>query len=342
MALPASVQEFKNGTFRVLWNANNSSIKGLYQENFSSFNYSSNFELTFRDGIKECYEIKCSMATVMENDVEFCYPLLKLILMTSDKKNVKQRKLIARFLGYEKEMLISSDFEVGQDGEAFPSWTVLWLEITDVGCSHCFSNLGMTETFEILIDMDPTSLRKRGQKNVLSHIAHLWESKTLADVTFKCDDRDIKAHSLIISSGSPVFAAMFQNDFKEQQEKVAVIREIKGDVFEKLLYFIYTGEIDFEFHDIAGLLVAADMYNVEFLKEECDLYLSENVTLSEATNYLILSHLHDAEELYESTLHFMRENSEAICAKKEWMSLFMKYPELGFVAMQYMVKKNVP
>ena len=162
----------------------------------------------------------------------------------------------------------------------------------------------------------------------------------MADVTFRFEERNIKAHSHIIASGSPVLAAMFNNDFKESQERIVTIKEVKADVFDKLLNYLYTGHFDLEFKDIAALLVAADMYSVFPLREACIKYLSRNVTLEQATNYLILSHLRDSEELFLATLKFIQQNSEAISNRPDWMSLIKNYPELSFIAVQFMVKKN--
>ena len=69
--------------------------------------------------------------------------------------------------------------------------------------------------------------------------------------------------------------------------------------------------------------------------------MAKNVTLPKATNYLILSHLHKAEELYKATLDYMQQNSEIVCSRPDWMSLVKNYPELGVAAMQFMVKKNL-
>ena len=71
--------------------------------------------------------------------------------------------------------------------------------------------------FNILIDLKPDrsseiSANKETAKNVLKYLEKLWEEEVLSDVTFKCGDNSIKAHTLILASGSPVLAAMLQND----------------------------------------------------------------------------------------------------------------------------------
>ena len=329
--------KLRDGLYRVLWktNSNYNHPYNYGQRGRSNYILNETSEVNLSThGVDERYKMHCSQ-------IAGGNPILTITLEKFDDQNSNfyQREITATFLGYEKKTLFSEKLK---SAVTTPSWTAEWTEITNICCQNCNSSLGMAETFEILIDMGPTTTRslKQGQESVLSHLSHLWESKTLADVTFRFEDKDIKAHTIIVSSGSPVLAAMFQSDFEEKKEKIAVIKETKSDVFEKLLYFIYTGDFDHDFHDIAALMAAADMYNVAHLKEECDLYLSKNVALEEATNYLILAHLHDAKELYKASLNCMRRNSEAIVASQDWVHLLKTHLELGLVAMQFMIKKS--
>ncbi len=223
------------------------------------------------------------------------------------------------------------------------NWTASWNEKT---CTYCYSHsqcqyCGVNHSgigFEILIDFTPGSLKK-GSQHVLDHLLNLWKTKTLADVEFQCDGKSIKAHTLILASGSPVLAAMFENDFKEKQKRVANITDIKANIFENLLQYIYTGEValETEVKDVADLLVAAEKYAVETLKEECALYLSLDLKVENAARYLVLAHLHNSTVLHEATLQFMSENSKAVCSRKDWMDIIKNYPELCFQATQLMV-----
>ena len=328
-----SVQKLKDGLYRVLWNTHSEDSCNDYFEFFSEI-YLTNF------GVDECYEMKCLMQRRRFPDRVYIpsKPSLKLTLKTEgNSENCTRRKITARFFGYEKEMYYATK------SWELPTWKAQWTEIDIIGCPDCNASLDFVETFEIFIDMDPyhstIPSSKKGQQSVLNHLAHLWESKILADVTFRCENKDIKAHICIVSSGSPVLAAMFTRDFKEKQNGIAVIKEVEAEVFEKLLYFLYTGEIDFKFKELASLMAAADMYNIASLKDECEQYLSKNVTVENATTYLILAHFHDAKRLYKATLNYMQQNSEAICARPDWRNLLKDHLELGFDAMQFIVKK---
>ncbi len=198
--------------------------------------------------------------------------------------------------------------------------------------------------FQIIVETESTHIKllKNGEKRVIDHLMKLWESKSLADVTFECAGKSFKAHTLILASGSPVLAAMFRHDLVGNRERVIDIYNINPIVFENLLRYIYTGDVGLlEISHVAQLLVAADKYDVGSLKDECAHFLSRNVTMETAAKYLLLSHLHNSAELHESTLDFMSRNAEAVCCRKDWMELIKNYPELSFIAVQRMVKKSL-
>ena len=200
--------------------------------------------------------------------------------------------------------------------------------------------------FEILIDFKPDCVAsvKKGTKHVLGYLEKLWEKKTMSDVTFKCGDEFIKAHTLILDSGSPVLAAMFQNDFKEHQERMVLITDMEAKTLENLFHHIYVGECDLlekgneDGSEVAVLLIAADKYAVDSLKEDCELHRSKILTLENVTHYLVFANLHNAKNLYESALEFISKNAKEICSRKEWMEIIQIYPELCFQAPQSMVK----
>jgi speckle-type POZ protein len=208
--------------------------------------------------------------------------------------------------------------------------------IRGIRCNYCGREIPIS--FDILIDLTPDSVisMKKGTQHVLDHLLNLWHTKTLSDVTFNCKrNTSIKAHTLILASGSPVLAAMFQHNFRENQEKVVIIKDTNPNVLEELLCYIYTGKFNSERNvDVAELLVAADKYAVETLKEECALFLSRKLTVENAAQYLVLAHLHNSSKLHEASLDFISKNAKAICSRKDWMEIIKNYPELCFQATQ--------
>jgi len=87
---------------------------------------------------------------------------------------------------------------------------------------------------------------------------------------------------------------MFQHDFEEYRTRTVVIDDTKAQVFLQLLQYLYTGTAsEMEKEDITvDLLVAADKYGVESLKEECAMLIGRNLKTENIINILILAHLH--------------------------------------------------
>ena len=211
--------------------------------------------------------------------------------------------------------------------------------------SHTCQSCGLNQirpafSVDILIDFkDGSAYIKEGEKNVLGYLTKLLNDSSLADVTFQLKNEAIKAHSIIVSAGSPVLSVMFTQDFVESRTRVVEIKDTKPQVFKQLLHYIYTGkapEIEREgmAHD---LLVAADKYGVESLKEECANGLIKNLKVENASRTLITAHLHSSSKLHESTLSFMSQHGKAICSRPDWMDLIKTYPELCFQATQLMM-----
>jgi hypothetical protein len=198
-------------------------------------------------------------------------------------------------------------------------------------------------SFDILVDFNPdgASTLKRGSQFVRDTLLNLWESKTLSDVTFKCQGKNFTAHTNILASSSPVLAAMFLNDFKEKKDRIVEITDFDSRVIENLLRYLYTGEVFGEnnrpIEHVENLFAAADKYDIESLKEECEFHLSKNLTVYNITRYLVLAHRHNSPKLHELTLDFIAENAaQTVCSRKktDWMEIMKGDPELAFQVME--------
>lgn len=76
-----------------------------------------------------------------------------------------------------------------------------------------------------------------------TEFGRLLENGEGADVTFKVEDEEMKAHRLVLSTRSPVFAGMLRADMRENQEGVVTVQDVRAPVFRALLWFIYTDSL---------------------------------------------------------------------------------------------------
>jgi len=176
----------------------------------------------------------------------------------------------------------------------------------------------------------------KGEHLALERLNHLLANSSLSDVTFRVKGETIKAHSVIVAAGSPVLSAMFQHDFEENRTRTVVIDDTKAQVFKQFLQYIYIGTAP-EMEDVAmDLLVVADKYGVDSLKEECATVLSRKLKLDNVISILILAHLHSIPKLFQSALDFMAKHNRIVCSLSDYAMLMENYPKLCFKVNQYM------
>ena len=128
------------------------------------------------------------------------------------------------------------------------------------------------------------------------------------DVTFFIGEREFPAHKCIMSARSPVFAAMFQHDMKEAALNRVEIVDIEPDVFQALLRFIYTDQVDLTSIEMSqALFAAAHRYFLDLLKLECEAFLAKELTVENCFELLMLAENYDAATLKDAVVNFMGE-----------------------------------
>ena len=142
---------------------------------------------------------------------------------------------------------------------------------------------------------------------------------------------------MLTSAGSPVLAAMFHHDCKESRNLVVNVEDVSAEVFQEILQYLYTGTAKKMDKLAMDILVAADKYQIDSLKEECVSTLSKKLAIDNAVNILVLAHLHNCPELLQSTLDCMVENANAVIALPDWKELMKNFPDLCLKATQLMV-----
>jgi speckle-type POZ protein len=81
------------------------------------------------------------------------------------------------------------------------------------------------------------------RRKLCEDLASLLDDKN-ADFVFKVENEEIFAHKAILTARSPVFAAMFQHDMRENKTNEAEVTDVTPAAFKALLQFIYTGHCE--------------------------------------------------------------------------------------------------
>uniref|UniRef100_A0A6V7HP88 BTB domain-containing protein n=1 Tax=Bracon brevicornis TaxID=1563983 RepID=A0A6V7HP88_9HYME len=159
-------------------------------------------------------------------------------------------------------------------------------------------------------------------------LARLQADGTNSDVVLKTPTREFKAHKLILSCRSPVFAAMFNHDTREQNENVVQIMDISDDVLEQLLAFIYTDLVP-RLHEMTiDLLIVADKYDIKALKSRCESCIFDTVTIQNATELLLTADRANATKLRTNIKQFIIRRRGEFIRSNDYQELRRSHPEL--------------
>merc|ERR1712029_502851 len=106
--------------------------------------------------------------------------------------------------------------------------------------------------------------------------------------------------------------------------------EIKNndqEVLEDLLKYIYSGVAPNMEGHARELFAAADQYELQKLKELCELKLCSRLDISNCIELLILGDLHLAPKLKAASLEYVSKNMQKMKAT-EWKKSLIAYPAL--------------
>ena len=139
-----------------------------------------------------------------------------------------------------------------------------WIEVAY--CNWSISSKANRSKVTIKYRVDPGWIRHEAPS-----LAGLLDEDETKDVLFKIGDENIRAHKLIICWRVPAFKAMFSSGMQEAQTNCATIENTEPNAFRHLLQFVYSGEMPMEesIHDVVAVLILAEKYNIDALKEAC-------------------------------------------------------------------------
>ncbi|KAI9905157.1 hypothetical protein PsorP6_013772 [Peronosclerospora sorghi] len=95
------------------------------------------------------------------------------------------------------------------------------------------------------------------------------EKKSESDRSEVEGTRKFHAHRFILSASSPPFRAMLTGNMRESSRRDVELHDIETKIVEKMLVFMYTGDVVLDLENVLGLLIAAEMYELVALREMC-------------------------------------------------------------------------
>ena len=149
----------------------------------------------------------------------------------------------------------------------------------------------------------------------------LYETGLHSDITFVvgASGKQFKVHKLVLSTHSSTFQAMLNNGMEESSKSMINLPDQDPAVLELLLKFMYTGQVKLH-RDIAqNLIILADYYGVEILKESIGEWIGKTVIdMNNVCEYIVFASDHNVHSLYKHCYRFMLGNAKDIFFSTEF------------------------
>jgi hypothetical protein len=139
--------------------------------------------------------------------------------------------------------------------------------------------------------------QKNRKVEPVSHLlVDLWSNKMLCDFNFTFNDgRSIPVHKCLLAAQSPVFAAMFQNQMKENLTSECKIEDILYETFIQFLEYLYTRKMPTTTDRATELYSTAMKYQVQKLPELLEEMILDGINKNNALEILKLGNSFDNE-----------------------------------------------
>ncbi|CAL5067170.1 unnamed protein product [Urochloa decumbens] len=190
---------------------------------------------------------------------------------------------------------------------------------------------------------EPRLVRARSSPALGLHgdLDRLLETKEGADVEIEVCGKVFGAHKTVLAARSPVFREDFFGPAKEKATEFVRIGDMRSEVFQALLNYMYTDSLP---NQLAmsnslerkgavlaeDLLVAADRYGVKGLKSPIEDKLCGHVGVSTVSLMLELAEKHQCCKLKKNCLGFISSgaNARAVVAGNDFENLARSCPSV--------------
>ncbi|GFU21856.1 TD and POZ domain-containing protein 1 [Trichonephila clavipes] len=135
----------------------------------------------------------------------------------------------------------------------------------------------------------------------------MLNSSLLTDINLLVGSDVVRAHKLILSARSPVFAKMIKSGMLEQQKSVIHIADFDMPFLKELDQFLCIQEYLIKISTMmCSLYYAAHKYQVSSLEKTCRQHLLSNMEISNACELLMLADRHSDQDFKSSVIDFIK------------------------------------
>ncbi|XP_035218022.1 uncharacterized protein LOC118191335 [Stegodyphus dumicola] len=210
-------------------------------------------------------------------------------------------------------------FQTDKKWRCFEDYPILWGNSFLLECEFKFANYHYSSE---IVKSSCEIMSSMKCPNYINDLQNLYRSAKLSDITIIVGSKTFPAHKFILCARSSVFSRMLQIKMSESTSSTVVISDVKPDIMDELLLFMYSEKLEKPLEATAmQLYAAADKYDIPALKEKCSSFLKSNFHVRNVCKVLHLADMHSDSDLYNSALVFFSAHTQQVFLTDEWKEI---------------------
>ncbi|KAM9319942.1 kelch repeat and BTB domain-containing protein 7-like [Gastrophryne carolinensis] len=166
--------------------------------------------------------------------------------------------------------------------------------------------------------------------SLVSQLKQLYESQLLCDVTLRVpgggegSGRSFLCNRNVLAAACPYFRSMFTGGLYESQQREVTLHDVSAESMGLIIEYCYTGRVTVSEGNVQRLYAAADMLQLEYVRQACANYLLRHLELHNCANTLHFADAFHHPELRSSCLAFISRHFQELAASEELCELSLE------------------
>lgn len=156
---------------------------------------------------------------------------------------------------------------------------------------------------------------------LLKGLNQLRQRRELCDVELCAGKHRVSAHRVVLSACSPYFNAMFTGKLLESQKQVIQLKEVDESALHILVDFAYTGKAQVTQENVQVLLPAANLLQLNRVKEICCHFLSQQLHSSNCLGISKFAEAYSCQSLTKKSRKYVQDHFQEVIQHEEFLLL---------------------
>ena len=156
-------------------------------------------------------------------------------------------------------------------------------------------------------------------KHAFRTLAEMWQREELCDLTLLVGGKSFHVHKALLSSCIPFLRAMLSSGMKESRQGEVRLHEVDEESMSAIVKFCYTGEIDITAETVHNLVAAANLLQMDDLRDICCQFMKVKLTPENCIYTRCFADVHGFQGLLRAADQYAFKNFENVVESEEFL-----------------------